>query len=432
MVNCSLGAIIAGTGTGVAFDLPEQKLASAKCRRPSRNEGTTMPVGSVNTNSSAAVALFNLNSTSNSLNVTQNRISTGLKVASTKDDSSIYQIAQNLRGDLGGLTAVRSSLDRAKSTLDVTVSAAESVSDLLVRARELAVNLADTGIDNNSRTAIASDFKKVTEQIDSIVGQAQFNGVNLLKASPDQISAITSVSPGSAVSRLNVSGQALGSKSASATFVSTATTVAVAAGDNLGTLATVDGGKVATAIAAFATTGGVSFDDATGKFSVDSTGTGYVAATGVVSISIGGRAFTATAAKGATGTFELDASAFTATAAGSLTVTAVNAADGKNVGGLDLTKFSGRSQALGYVDNYATNVKNFLSNLGSASRQLDLQISFADKLKQSVNEGIGNLVDANLSEESARYQSLQVKQQLGTQALSIANQGPQTLLSLFR
>ena len=392
-----------------------------------------MALGSVNNNTSAAVALFNLNNTQSQLNQTQNRISTGLKVSSTKDDSSIYQIAQNLRGDLGGLSAVRTSLDRAKSTLDVTISAGESVSDLLVRARELAVNLADTGIDDNSRSAIAADFTKLTQQIDSVVGQAQFNGVNLLKSSPDQISAITSVSPSSAVSRLNVAGQALSSNSASATFVSTTTTFAVAKGDNLGTIATQDGGKVAAAVvAANNSAAGVTFDDTTGKFSVDTTGTGYVAATGVVTIAVGGVTFKATAAKGASGTIQLDASAFSASAAGSLTTVAVNASDNKTVGGLDLTKFSGRSAALGYVDNYATNVKNYLSTLGSASRQLDLQISFTDKLKQSYNDGVSNLVDANLSEESARYQALQVKQQLGTQALSIANQGPQTLLSLFR
>jgi flagellin len=393
-----------------------------------------MPVGSVNTNSNAAVALFNLNASERALSTTQQRISTGLKVSSSKDDSAIFQIAQNLRSDVGGLNSVRTSLDRAKSTLDVTIGAAESVSDLLVKARELAVNLADTGIDDNSRKAISADFVKLTEQIDSVVGQAQFNGVNLLKSSPDQISAITSVSPNSGISRLNVSGQSLGSKSASATFVSTGTTVTVANGDNLGTLATQDGGKVAAAIAAADNSAaGITFSDTTGKFTVSAAGSGYVAATGVVSIAVGGKTFTANAAKGASGSFDLDASAFTASGAGTtVTVVAVNAADAKSVGSLDLTKFSGRAAALGYVDNYATNVKNYTSTLGAASRQLDLQIAFTDKLKSSYNEGVGNLVDANLSEESAKYQALQVKQQLGAQALSIANQGPQALLSLFR
>ena len=73
-----------------------------------------------------------------------------------------------------------------------------------------------------------------------------------------------------------------------------------------------------------------------------------------------------------------------------------------------------------------------LSVLGSAARNVDSQISFTSKLSDVVEAGIGNLVDANLAKESARFQALQVQQQLGVQALSIANQTPQSVLSLFR
>ena len=73
-----------------------------------------------------------------------------------------------------------------------------------------------------------------------------------------------------------------------------------------------------------------------------------------------------------------------------------------------------------------------LSTLGAASRQIEAQQSFTSKLSDVVETGIGNLVDADLAKESARLQGLQVKQQLGVQALSIANQAPQTITSLFR
>jgi hypothetical protein len=73
-----------------------------------------------------------------------------------------------------------------------------------------------------------------------------------------------------------------------------------------------------------------------------------------------------------------------------------------------------------------------LSVLGSASRKIDGQSSFVSKLSDTIEAGIGNLVDADLAKESARLQALQVKQQLGVQALSIANQAPQTITSLFR
>jgi flagellin len=79
-----------------------------------------------------------------------------------------------------------------------------------------------------------------------------------------------------------------------------------------------------------------------------------------------------------------------------------------------------------------TNVNSALAKLSSGAAKFSIQATFAQKLSDTLTQGIGNLVDANMASESARLQSLQVKQQLGVQALSIANQQPQTILSLFR
>lgn len=79
-----------------------------------------------------------------------------------------------------------------------------------------------------------------------------------------------------------------------------------------------------------------------------------------------------------------------------------------------------------------TNLATSLQTLGSASRNIDAQSAFTSKLSDAIESGIGNLVDADLAKESAKLQALQVKQQLGVQALSIANQAPQTITSLFR
>ena len=84
------------------------------------------------------------------------------------------------------------------------------------------------------------------------------------------------------------------------------------------------------------------------------------------------------------------------------------------------------------LDTVQTSIKTSLSDLGSASRKIDGQISFTSKLSDVITSGIGNLVDADLAKESAKLQALQVKQQLGVQALSIANQAPQSIMSLFR
>ena len=84
------------------------------------------------------------------------------------------------------------------------------------------------------------------------------------------------------------------------------------------------------------------------------------------------------------------------------------------------------------IQSSLTNVNSALAKLSAGAAKFSIQATFAQKLSDTLTQGIGNLVDANMAQESARLQSLQVKQQLGIQALSIANQAPQTILSLFR
>ena len=89
-------------------------------------------------------------------------------------------------------------------------------------------------------------------------------------------------------------------------------------------------------------------------------------------------------------------------------------------------------KAVDTLDTLSKTLSAKLSDLGSAARKIDNQITFTSKLSDTIEGGIGNLVDADLAKESAKLQALQVKQQLGVQALSIANQAPQTITSLFR
>lgn len=84
------------------------------------------------------------------------------------------------------------------------------------------------------------------------------------------------------------------------------------------------------------------------------------------------------------------------------------------------------------VDKAGANVANAAASFGTAATRIDLQKDFLDKLVDTLNTGLGALVDADMSEEAARLQALQVQEQLGTQALSIANQAPQSILRLFQ
>jgi len=90
------------------------------------------------------------------------------------------------------------------------------------------------------------------------------------------------------------------------------------------------------------------------------------------------------------------------------------------------------SSLIATIQTSLTNVNSALAKLSSGAAKFSIQASFTQKLSDTLTAGIGNLVDANMANESARLQSLQVKQQLGVQALSIANQAPQTILALFR
>ncbi len=281
---------------------------------------------SVNTNTGAMAALQALNSTSKGLATVQSRINSGLNVSSTKDDSAAFTIAEKLRGDLGGLKAVTSSLSRAKSVTDVAVAGAEQISDVVNQMKTLAKQASDSGVDQASRDAYNKDFTALRDQITTIVNSSEFNGTNLLKTSGGEVSAL----------------QSLGSVSSGSY---TADTLKV---ENQ-------------------------------KMDLATTGTATVVGK--------------------------DSKIDTADAA---------------------------TKMVGALDALSKDINGKLSDLGSASRKIDAQSAFASKLSDAIEGGIGNLVDADLAKESAKLQALQVKQQLGVQALSIANQAPQTVTSLFR
>src|SRR5687768_15100570 len=118
---------------------------------------------SVNTNIGAMVALQNLNATNNELTTTQARINTGKRINSAKDNGAIWAIAQNQRATSRSLDAVRESLQRGVSTVDVAISAGETVSDLLLQMKEKALAAADASLDASSRTALNDDFKALRD-----------------------------------------------------------------------------------------------------------------------------------------------------------------------------------------------------------------------------------------------------------------------------
>jgi flagellin len=123
-------------------------------------------------------------------------------------------------------------------------------------------------------------------------------------------------------------------------------------------------------------------------------------------------------------------------ATSSITITAQDLSlSGSNVtitAGTTIATQTNAAAVVTALETSLTNVNAALSKIGAGAKRLELQKTFVEKLSDTIETGIGNLVDADLAKESARLQALQVKQQLGLQALSIANQAPSTVLALFR
>jgi flagellin len=141
-----------------------------------------MPMNSINTNVGAMIALQSLNSINAELFEVQRRISTGLKIASPKDNGAIWAIAQNQRAEVRSLDAVKSSLQRGQSVVDVAINGAETISDLLNQMKEKALAASDPTLTTSDRAALSEDYVALRKQIDLAARSAEFNGVSLISS----------------------------------------------------------------------------------------------------------------------------------------------------------------------------------------------------------------------------------------------------------
>lgn len=160
-----------------------------------------MSLFSVNTNVGAMIALQNLAVINRELLTTQNRISTGLKISSPKDDGAIWAIAQGQRAESKAYNAVIASLQRGQSAVDVGLAAGETVSDLLSQMREKMTAASDTSLTTANRQALNEDYKALRSQIDIVVGNAGFSGLNLVgpAASARGVKALADTRGGSSI-----------------------------------------------------------------------------------------------------------------------------------------------------------------------------------------------------------------------------------------
>lgn len=395
---------------------------------------------SILTNNGAIVALQTLKNINANLSKTQSDISTGKSINSAKDNAAVWAISKVMESDVSNFKAVASGLSSAKSTVATARLAVESVTeDLKTISNKIVQSQSGVGTD-----ALQADIDSLVKNIKSTIDGAQFQGVNLLKGTGnvDYLSSLNRDETGNVeAAHITVAKKDLGSGAYAAAAVFTGTTGASTNADTFGTSvdagadttialdgsAAAAGDKLSVTIAGKTATYTVTQEDADSTTPSDLVAIGMKKA--IESLGI------------ADLTVDYDSSS-----PGELVLTngggqdlAVsgrfqNAGSGELAGleGIDVTSAAGRTASLDTIKSLIDTITNAGAELGTAESQIEKQGTFIGKLSDSLTTGIGSLVDADMEETSARLQALQTQQQLGIQALSIANQAPSAIMSLFR
>jgi len=306
-------------------------------------------MSSLNTNVSAMTALQTLRNTNSQMLQTQNRISTGLRVANASDNAAYWSIATTMRGDKDSISTVVDALGLGSATAEIASKGIESAIDVAGKLKDKLLAAKTPGVD---RAKIQSEISELQSSLQAIVDGASFNGQNWLTG--DSTDATTTRSIVSSFTRASDGSLSIG-------------TITVDL-DNTRLVDTASG-------------------SASGILNTEATS--------------GSSTYTV---------LDLDISSLTDSTA-------------------DLAVIQAMFES---VDTAISSMTDAATTLGAVKTRIDIQKNFADAMKSAIDKGVGQLVDADMNEESTRLQALQVRQQLGIQALSIANQQAQGILSLFR
>ncbi|MBZ0210121.1 MAG: flagellin [Hyphomicrobium sp.] len=312
-------------------------------------------MASINTNVAAMTALRSLTATNQALTQTQDRISTGLRVATAADNAAYWSIATTMRSDSSALSTVQDALGLGAATVDVAYTALDEAKNIVTKIKDKLVAAAQPGLD---RAKIQTEITELQAQLTGMASAATLQGQNWLSVDSSAAGFNATKSIVSSISRA--------------------------------------GGTISVQTISVNTNSMILFDaNAAASGILDATRN---ATTGVVD---------------AAGTFAIS----------TLNISA-------------LTDSTADPAILdGYIkgaDRAITEMTAGATALGAAKARIEIQQSFVSSLMDAIEGGISQLVDADMNEESTRLQALQVKQQLGIQALSIANSSSQSILRLFQ
>ncbi len=447
---------------------------------------------SILTNVAAMSALQTLRSIGQNMETTQDRVSSGQRVGEASDNAAYWSIATTMRSDNGALSAVQDALGLGAAKVDTAYSGMESSIDVVKEIKNKLVAAREPGVD---KSKIQEEISQLQDQLKSIASSSSFSGENWLQAKvSDGAGNLTDVTKQVVGSFIRDAGGNVSVKTINVSLSNETVlfdTSSGAAKDKQGILDSYASYSSTGAYKNFEITTGVGAAKATTvKAAVVFTEaqlkglTPAAAATPVTAVADAttGLVVVANASAAENGAYLKigddqfvkvmgDGTTANATTVDTAQVTAGTAAigttkDGKNVyletgannqlakpltyslTSLDITKdlvgsyTNADGSALSanqyldamvsFVDKQLQGMTSSAADLGSVKMRIELQENFVNKLTDSLDKGIGRLVDAEMNEESTKLKALQTQQQLAVQALSIANNDSQSILSLFR
>ena len=407
---------------------------------------------SINTNTSALAALESLSSTTSALNQTENQVSTGLKVSSASDNPAIYAIASTITGNISGLSAVSDSLSFGAQVVNTATKASADILSTLQTLQNTVTTAGTTGIDP---TTIESQVANAVNQINAYARSSTFNGVNVLTSTADSgaLNGTANIVTGLQGTTLTIANQAgannvlsnalgLTASSFAAGASATATTQTVFNGSDTGVNIATTAGLAESSFTAGSNVVLTNKDGTTTTFEFDPSGTNPTAAdTSGANANHTVVILTSTTDSAATSLGKLvnafNANGYSAAIQtdGSVNVTGQGIKGStSNVAGLAATgtPLDATQSAITVVQSAIGKVDTISTTLGATTQEITGLQSFTSDLSDSLTAGVGGLTDADLSAASAKLTSLQTKQQLAIQSLSIANSQSQSILSLFR
>lgn len=377
-------------------------------------------MATINTNMSANIASNAMTRNERSMSQTMERLSTGIRINSAKDDAAGLAISSKMTSQINGLNqAVRNAND-AISMLQVGEGAMSGITDMMQRMRELAVQAISDSNTSSDRAALNAEYKQLSSEINRIGGNTQWNGTNLLDGQIGSSGSVTFQVGANASQTVATSFTAMGSTEGG---VASATTTAGAGGNAQVSTITLSGTLREGDVVSY------TIDGKAGSFAVSIASAAFDAADSIVNVA-GDTAGTVSAARTGATTVTLTA----ATADKTFVVDNLQISRGVagDIAKSDISTSASATTALGVISTAVNAVDSARASNGASMSRLEYAADNLTNVAQNSAAARSRIMDADYAAETTELARTQIIQQAGTAMLAQANQSQQAVLALLR